>query len=43
VLLTTGRVEEARQRFERVLALKPGDDDARISLEQANRLLARAQ
>jgi len=41
VLLTTGRYEEARQRFERVLALKPGDEDARTSLEQTKRLLAK--
>jgi tetratricopeptide (TPR) repeat protein len=42
VLLTTGRYEEARQRFERVLALEPGDEDARASLAQTDRLLARA-
>lgn len=41
VLLTTGRYDEAKQRFERVLVLKPGDEDALASLEQANRLLAR--
>ncbi len=41
VLLTAGRYDEARQRFERALALKPGDEDALASLEQTNRLLAR--
>jgi Tfp pilus assembly protein PilF len=43
VLLTTGRYEEARQRFERVLVLKPGDEDARTSLVQIDRLLAQAK
>jgi len=41
VLLTAGRYDEAKQRFERALALKPGDEDALVSLEQTNRLLAR--
>jgi Flp pilus assembly protein TadD len=42
VLLTNGRYEEARERFERVLALTPDNEDARTSLEQTNRLLAKA-
>ena len=39
VLLTTGRYAEAKQRFERALALKPDDPDARMSLERTNQLL----
>jgi 4-amino-4-deoxy-L-arabinose transferase-like glycosyltransferase len=42
VLLTAGRYEDAKGRFERALALNPADQDARTSLEQANRLLVRA-
>ena len=43
VLLTTGRYEEARQRFEHVLVLKPDDEDARTSLAQIDRLLVKAK
>ena len=43
VLLTTGRYEEAKGRLERAIALNPSDADARTSLDQANRLLARAR
>jgi Flp pilus assembly protein TadD len=39
VLMTTGRLEEARQKFERALALSPGNPEIQSELQRTNDLL----